>query len=399
MRVAFYNHTGVVSGAEISLLLMAKNMRRAEAILFAPEGELTERAREAGVQVVPVKGYRARLSKNPLKLLMDIIGMLGEGFRLARMMKSHSIDLIHANSLRAGIMASLFNWVHRLPMVWHVRDNLPKGLIGKGISLLAKLTVKAIIGISQSVFQGFDRKKLANRMHLIHNGVELHESTYEEKERWREEFRKEFNLPLQSKVIVIIGQIAPWKRQEDAIRAMRSLLDRGHDVYLCVVGEAKFGQSCNEYWDSLHELTANLGLENHVRFTGFRKDVVEICCAADLLFLCSDNEPFGRVIIEAMSQALPVIATRAGGVPEIIDHEHSGLLYEVGDLKGLWNCAERLFNNEDLRLRIAGNAEERVNEFFTIQNTVYKVEALYQFILNGNKKDNISIKEKRFHEQ
>ncbi|WP_373231255.1 glycosyltransferase family 4 protein [Cohnella sp.] len=399
MRVAFYNHTGVVSGAEISLLLMAKNMRMAEAILFAPEGELTERARVAGLQVVPIKGYRARLSKNPLRLMIDVIGMLGAGLRLARMIRFHSIDIIHANSLRAGIMAALFIWLHRRPLVWHVRDNLPKGLIGKGIDRLARLTVKAIIGISQSVFIGFDRKKLANRIHLVHNGVEIHECSDQERERWKVEIRKELNLPLQSKVILIIGQIAPWKRQEDAIRATKRLLDSGHDVYLCVVGEPKFGQACNDYWDSLQEITANMGLEDRVRFTGFRKDVVEICCAADLLFLCSDNEPFGRVIIEAMSQSIPVIATRAGGVPEIIDHEQSGLLYEVGDLNGLWGCAERLLNDDDLRLRIVGNAEERVNDFFTIQNTVYKVETLYTSILKGNPKDNTLIKEKRFHEQ
>ncbi|TFE27275.1 glycosyltransferase family 4 protein [Cohnella luojiensis] len=382
MKVAYYNHTSVVSGAEISLLLTVKNMTMVEPVIFSPEGELTDRAREAGLQVVPIKGYRARLSKNPLRLLVDMIGMLGEGLRLARLIRIHSVDLIHANSMRAGIMAALFGWLHRRPMIWHVRDNLPKGLIGNGIDRLARLTAQGIIGISCSVLLGFDRTKWKDRMHLVHNGLEIREFSEQEKGRWKAEIRKELKLPMQSKVILIIGQIAPWKRQEDAIRATQRLLDDGHDIYLCVVGEPKFGQACNEYWHSLHELTTQLGVENRVRFTGFRKDVMEICCAADLLFLCSDNEPFGRVIIEAMSQSLPVVATNAGGVPEIIDHELSGLLYEVGDLEGMLDCADSVLKNDQWRQRMGGNAAERVKDFFSIQNTVYKVESIYKSIMD-----------------
>jgi len=382
MRVAYYNHTSTVSGAEISLLLTARNMTMVEPVIFTPEGELLDRAVECGIPTVRINGYRARLSKNPLRIIRDICGMLWTGFKVAQAVRVHNIDVIHANSLRAGIMAALFAWLHHRPLVWHVRDIPPDGVIGKAINQLAAFAADGIICISKPVLEGFDKEKLKGRLHLIHNGVELQEISELEKQRIKKRTRKQLNTPLQSKVMVIIGQITPWKRQRDAILATKQLIKEGHDVCLWVVGEAKFRPENFVYKESLHELAAELNLEGRVRFTGFRKDVLEICCGADLLLLCSDNEPFGRVIIEAMSQSVPVIASNAGGVPEIIEQDHCGLMYEVADIEGLVRCAKKLLTNDSLRQRMGGFAVKRVKEHFTIQSTVAKVEDVYRTVLS-----------------
>ncbi len=380
MKVAFYNHTSTVSGAEISLLLTARNMVKVEPVIFAPEGELLQRARESGVQAVAIPSYRARLSKNPIKLLFHVLGMLWAGLQLAFIMRKHKVELIHANSLRAGIMAAMSVWLHRCPLIWHVRDIPPAGLIGKAINRLAQLTVTAMIGISNPVLNGFDRSRLEDRMFLVHNGVELQELTDMERRRYRKQLREELQTPMKSKVMIIVGQITPWKRQSDAVYATKQLLEQGQDVYLWVVGEAKFRKENTDYYHALRRLAQDLDMEDRVRFTGFRKDVTEICCAADLLLLCSDNEPFGRVIIEAMAQSVPVVATDAGGVPEIIDDEYCGLLYEVGDIDGLARCAGQLLRSNELRQRMGSLAKERAKERFTIQSTVAKVESVYQAI-------------------
>ncbi|WP_248927135.1 glycosyltransferase family 4 protein [Paenibacillus hamazuiensis] len=383
MNIAFYNHTSVVSGAEISLLLTARNLSKARPFLFVPEGELLERAKESGLPVISIPSYRARLSKNPFRLAKDMLGMAWAGYKFAQTIRRHEIDLIHANSLRAGIMAVLFSWLHRRPVIWHVRDIPPQGVVGRGINQLAKWTVQALVGISQSVLAGFDQKKLGDKLHLVHNGVELQEIAAIERLRYKKNIRQELNTPMQSHAMVIIGQITPWKRQIDAIRAAYELRQAGHDVHLWVVGEAKFRQENIEYMEKLKRLASDLGIEDRVRFTGFRNDVLEICCAADLLFLCSDSEPFGRVIIEAMSQSIPVVGTNAGGVPEIIVHNHCGLLYEVGDVEELVQCASRLLTDSRLRQLMGSNAARRVREHFTIQSTVDKVEKIYAQLLSG----------------
>lgn len=381
MKVAFYNHTSVVSGAEISLLLTAKHMTEAVPVVFAPEGELLERAREAQLATVSIPSYRARLSRNPFQLLKGMLGMAVAGYRFAQAIRKHEVDLVHANSLRAGMMAGLFGWLHKKPVVMHIRDNPPGGIVGAMIHFVSNKTIAAAIGISKAVTDRFHKSKLGDRLHLIHNGVELRTIPPAAKLEHRLAIRQHLDTPAESKTLVIIGQIAPWKRQEDAIRAAASLIELGRDVYLWIVGEAKFREENMEYERNLRRLAVELKIGDRVRFAGFRKDVMEVCCAADLLLLCSDNEPFGRVLIEAMSQALPVVATRAGGVPEIVVHGESGLLYEIGDVIGLTRHVDKLLTEAELRANMGEAAKERVERQFTIQNTVRKVERLYRDVL------------------
>lgn len=127
MKIAFYNHTSTISGAEISLLLTAKHMTEASPVLFAPEGELLAKARSYGIEVCPLPSFRARMTRNPVMLAVYAAGTWWAGWKLARTIRRSGVDLIHANSIRAGIMASLFRWYHRLPVVWHIRDMPPQG--------------------------------------------------------------------------------------------------------------------------------------------------------------------------------------------------------------------------------------------------------------------------------
>jgi len=383
MKIAYYNHTSDISGAEISLLLTMSRIQQAEPVLFAPPGELLERAETTGIKTVPIASHRARMSTNPLRLLKDGWGMLRAGWRLARAVREERVDAIHANSLRAGMMASLFVWLHRRPVIWHVRDIPPSGWIGRGIQMLAVPTATAIIGISQPVLDGFPMGALQRRLHLAHNGVEIDDLSELERARHRQQLRKEWNTPSESKVLVIIGQVAPWKRQEDAIAAAEQLIWEGEDVYLWIVGAPKFRQENIDYYRDLRDRVREAGLQDRIRFTGFREDVSAICCAADLLLLCSDNEPFGRVITEAMAQGLPVVATRAGGVPEIIRHGEDGLLYETADIDALVECTRQLLSSQTIRRMMGRSAAGRVRRLFTIERTAARVEQIYSETLRA----------------
>lgn len=382
MRIAFYNHTSNISGAEISMLLTAKHLEYAHPVLFAPEGELLQRARSQGMEVVALPSFRARMTKNPLLLVIYVIGMLWAGWKLALVMKKSRVDLIHANSIRAGIMAGLFKWYHRLPVVWHLRDMPPQGFMGKLIRKFASITAQALIGISESVIQGIDHPSVEGRCHLVHNGVELRSFNTEVRLGLRERIRLELRTPQEARVLTIIGQIAPWKRQEDAIEAFANLVREDRNTILWIVGEAKFRQENERYLDKLKEKVKSLDLEDKVRFTGFREDVLEICCSADLLLLCSDHEPFGRVIIEAMSQGTPVVATRGGGVPEIIQHGVSGLMYKIGNVEELTHYIQQVLDDETVWYTLSHYGEEQAKERFSIIQTSQKVELIYQQLLS-----------------
>ncbi|WP_176444973.1 glycosyltransferase family 4 protein [Paenibacillus herberti] len=376
MRIGYYNHTSSISGAEISLLTMTSHLHTAEPVIIGPEGELGVRAREFGMEYLVLPGYRARLSKNPFSIARHMIGMVVEGWRLAACVKKQNLDIVHANSIRAGIMASMFSWLHRRPVIWHIRDQPPRGIVGAVIRKFAARKADKLICISEQIRESLG-KALEYKSTVIYNGVKADFADDQEKQQARQMIRAELGAEQETLVIAIIGQIAPWKRQEDAIAALHLLQKQNHFAELWIVGEAKFREENKQYEQHLRRLVKELGLTGKVRFTGFRNDMKEICCAADLLFLCSDNEPFGRVLIESMAQKVPVIATRAGGVPEIVEDENCGLLYEVGDIVALAACASRLLSDESLRKEYGQKAFERVKARFVIQNTVMQVENLY----------------------
>ncbi|MFF2481811.1 glycosyltransferase family 4 protein [Paenibacillus sp. NPDC058071] len=378
MKIALYNHTGEVSGAEVNLLMTAAYMSRVEPILFAPEGELLRRAGDAGLATVPLRSARARLSRNPIMLARDAGRMLGAGWRFAREVKKHSVDAVHANSVRAGLMASLFRWHHRLPVIWHLHDMPPKGPVGWLIKLVALAAARSLIAISRPVADGMELAGLRSRIRLVHNGTVVQETSAADKQRRRKHIREELQTPENGFVFAIVGQIARWKRQEDAILAAAVLIEQGHDIYLWVVGEPKFRSENGRYWEELKAMAAERNLEGRIRFTGFHDQVDDICCAADSLLLCSENEPFGRVIIEAMAQGTPVIATDGGGVPDIIEHGITGLLYETGNIDELVYYACELLEDPLFRRTLGERGKERVRTAFSIEQAASKVEAVYE---------------------
>ncbi|GGG76481.1 glycosyltransferase family 4 protein [Paenibacillus radicis (ex Gao et al. 2016)] len=392
MRIALYNHTSEVSGAEINLLLTAAYMPQTSFVLYAPEGELLERARSQGMETVALPGYSARLSMNPIRLVKGAAGMALAGWRFASMVNKARPDVIHANSVRAGIMASMFRWYHRIPLAWHLHDMPPKGIIGGLIRLLAAGTTQALIAISQPVLEGMKTRALENRIHLVHNGAVLKEQDELARRYSKKELRGELQTPMESGVLVIVGQITPWKRQEDAIQALHALLLDNRDLYLWIVGEPKFRSENEVYFERLKLLVSILHMEDRVRFTGFREDIDEICNAADMLLLCSENEPFGRVIIEAMAKGTPVVATDGGGVSDIIEPGISGLLYPATDTKALAASIGSVLDDRKLRTTLSVNGRKRIEAFFSIEGAAEKLEHVYEDIARTGQRTGVNVK-------
>lgn len=386
MKVLFYNHTSEISGAEISMLQTAKYMRDFDVIICGPAGELLERAKKENLLTEEMPAYNARFRKNPLLMLRDMAGLLLAALRLASRVRKMDVDIVHANSIRAGLMASFGRWLHRKPVVWHIRDHVLPGLLGKLVMKSMKYTADSVIGISKAVLAPIIKQIGRSKVYLVHNGLELRERTEQEMLQARRKVREEFQADEHHKAMVVIGQITPWKRQHDAIHAASKLIGEHEDVKLWIVGEAKFREENERYMKQLKQLAENLQISEHVVFTGFREDILDICCAADMLLLCSENEPFGRVAIEAMSQGLPVIATDGGGVPEIIEHGVSGFLYRTGDVDDLLRYVRMLLDDQSLIHDIGQQGSLRVKQLFNASRTARKVEEVYDHILGRSVK-------------
>lgn len=159
----------------------------------------------------------------------------------------------------------------------------------------------------------------------------------------------------------MIAQITPWKGQDLAIRVLAEVRRRQPGAVLLVVGEAKFVAEATSHDNraferSLHRLVDALGLKDHVRFLGERPDPERILAATDVLLVPSTAEPFGRTIIESMAMGVPVVATGAGGPPEILRDRIGGRVVAIRDASVWARAVEDLLDWPE-RERTAARAE------------------------------------------
>jgi len=134
--------------------------------------------------------------------------------------------------------------------------------------------------------------------------------------------------------------------------------------------------------DHLINKVDELGLTKHVCFTGYRHDALKIMANLDIVVFPSKNEPFGRVIIEAMSVGTPVIATEGGGIPEIIMDGFNGVIVQYGDVHKLGNAVINFINDESFRKKIAFNARCYVKEKFSQENYNKSMKDIFHKQLN-----------------
>ncbi len=372
-RVLFYSHSGEVSGAEISLLLTLQGLTHTNPLLVAPDGDLLARARGAGIPILAQKSHRARMSRNPFAIMMGIIGTFLAGLRLRRVIRRIRPLVVHANSIRAGLIASVATLGLPVRTVWHVRDDLPTNLVGRSIRFWAARRADAVVTISSAILDSFAPKgKLRSRCKVVYNGIDpLVKGKVDD-------LKKVIGLSADAFVVGVVGQITPWKRQRDAITAFVKLLTEQPNAELWIVGSPKFRKENVEYEQLLHEYARACGVETKVRFWGFCEDVMSIMQSIDVLLVPSENEPFGRVLIEAMLVGKPVVGTRGGGIPEIIQDGHTGFLVDIGDTTTMARLLCWLSTNETLRGDMGERARERAVKRFSIARTCSEIEATFE---------------------
>lgn len=182
------------------------------------------------------------------------------------------------------------------------------------------------------------------------------------------------NLGNSSIKIGVVARIDRKKQQHLAIEAVSLLKQKKIFIDLFIVGSV----SHPDYEASLKEQIASLGLSDQVFMTGFMDQPQTIMSYFDVIILTTGEETFGLVLAEAMRMGVAVIGANGGGVPEIIDHEKTGLLFEPGDSQGLAIAIEKLINDERLLEELASQGKQKADKFFNIAHHFKALEATFQ---------------------
>ncbi len=187
-----------------------------------------------------------------------------------------------------------------------------------------------------------------------------------------------------------MGRLAPWKGQHVFLEAAALLLRRAQVdpcTQFVIIGGALFGE--DDYERRLCQQSAELGIASNVTFLGHQKDVAAVLDNLDILVHASITpEPFGQVILEGMAKGLPVVATDAGGIREIVTHRENGLLVPPGDAQALAGELHSLFSDAERRTTIGRAGYEHVCQNFRSSKTARAVEAVYGDVISVPRRDN-----------
>lgn len=386
-RIAFINPCSDLSGAEMSLLLLLSGLdqQRYELVLIAPEeGPLTRKARAIGIEVRSFPMHAMMIEKDVIASLQDALASLRQLQSIRGLLTETKPDLVHVNSYRVGIPFSLVARRLGIPSVWHLRDIPQSALKRRMLAQLVRLPTK-VIAISNAVARSVVTADASNLV-VVYNGVNL--GLFEGATPGT--LRNELNIAEGTAIFGTIGQLIPWKGQDLLIRAFASLRrDRHLSMRLVIVGDTikPIWSVTNEYLtypEHLKQLVSDYSLEEHVQFIGFRNDIPQVLADFDcLVHTPRAPEPFGRVVVEAMAAAKPVIAPRQGGILEIVDDGITGLLFESEDLDSLTNSLAYAVDNETLMRQMGLRGSERARKRFSAQAHVAKIDKLYAQLLSS----------------
>ena len=174
-----------------------------------------------------------------------------------------------------------------------------------------------------------------------------------------------------------MGRIEPRKGQDVFLRSAAILAKQVPEMHFAVVGP-----SMRSYDREYKELTARLDIEERVVFTGARKDVNNVMAAFDILAVPSLEEAYGLVAVEGMLTGLPVVAARAGALPEFIEDSKTGLLVKVSDPAELAEALMRLARNAGMRDSLGRQARHWAFENLSLERALYHLDSLYEECLS-----------------
>lgn len=354
--VASYGGAEKVVIDQISALM---NLERFEPILLVYSRKTVDDKFFSHLSNLKIKKYSIVLNRHRLKYFNPISNI----FETIRILKKENPKIIHSHGYRANIIALIVSRILSVLVVTtchgYIFTDFKLNLYNR-IDLFVIKQFKKVIAVSKSLKEYLIQKGIINdRIVVLKNAVD----TSQQCDRIGETCdRIRQNLSIRENCFVCgyIGRISPEKGLLYLINGFSKLKKNTDKYYLMVIGDGEERENCEL-------LAGELLQQGRIKFLGFQNNVKELLAAMDCIVLPSLTEGTPMVLLEAMSMEVPIIATRVGGVPDIIIHNDNGLLVDSMDSDAIAAAIEKLYSDKELRKKLAKNARLLVQDEYDIQ--------------------------------
>lgn len=383
--IALVDVSSKMAGVEFSTLYLAQHLDRDRfrvVVICPEEGDLPERCRAAGVDVVimpspcfmptSIEIGRIRIP-NPFSWAIDALRLIKLARRHAALYRQLDAALICTKGIFAHLYGTLAARIARCPVVIHMQDLLANPLYIVFFGMFARLAQR-VIADGTPIYNQLAPFVGAERVDLIYNGVDLEQFSTAVS---GESVRAEWGIDADTVLIGNVARLTSWKGQDVLLKAFIRLAPDYPKAKLVLVGSPVFHGDAFEA--DLRRTAAESGFSDRIIFAGFRWDLPKVLAALDLFVYPSirkDTSPLS--LVSAMASGIPIVASDVGGVAELMTHNHDSLIVAASDVNDLVKALRRLLDDPGLRKSLGAAARRTAEDSLSLSVFVRRCEAAFE---------------------
>ena len=372
-KVMFVITKSNFGGAQKYVYDLATNISKDQfevAVVVGGSGVLIQKLNEQSVRVLPILALARDI---------NIVSDIRAFFELWSLFRNERPDVVHLNSAKAGGMGALAARFARVPQIlftahgWAFNEERPvfQRLIIKFFSWITMLLSHETIAVSEAMKRDAENFLfVGKKIIVIKNGIKRPEFYTREDARAKISQRVSTPVPQDAFIICTIAELHRSKGLQYSIDAFAKLIPTNPTLYYFIFGDG-------EEKEHLNTLIKFRGLQGNVFLLGFINDASRLLLASDTFILPSITEAFGLVLLEAGFAGLPVVASRVGGIPEIIDDGKTGLLVPARDVDGLASALQSLSSDKKESNLLGHALLQKTELYFSLSRVIKETSTLY----------------------
>ena len=340
------------------------------------ERDMIEEARKLDIEIFTVPSL-----VRDIRIMSDIKAL----WQIMRIIKRGGYHVVHCHTSKAGFIGPLAAKLAGTKIVlYSPHGTILQGYFGKLktkffvlLQRVAAFFIDQIICLSRiEIFQYLAARIGSPKKYTyIYNGIDVDALARRRVDGVA--MRKKLGIGQEDFVAISVGRLVPVKGYHYLIETIRLLCRDIANIQLLLVGDGSERKT-------LESQAEREGLSSYIKFIGLRRDIPEILSCADVFLLSSLNEGFGLVLVEAMAMSLPIVATRVGGIPEVVEDGKTGILVAPGNPQAMADAVERIYHNRQWGRELGWAGYEKARNTFDVRVVAEKYEQLYIGALSGS---------------